>query len=43
MMPNRTIQEQLSQLEDFEIELTQQEQRDLDELVQLLKNQKKQQ
>lgn len=42
-MPNRTIQEQLSQLEDFEIELTQQEQRDLDELVQLLENQKKQQ
>lgn len=42
-MPNRAIQEQLSQLEDFEIELTQQEQRDLDELVQLLENQKKQQ
>lgn len=42
-MPNRTIQEQLSQLENFEIELTQQEQRDLDELVQLLENQKKQQ
>lgn len=42
-MSNRTIQEQLSQLEDFEIELTQQEQRDFDELVQLLENQKKQQ
>lgn len=42
-MPNLAIQEQLSQLENFEIELTQQEQRDLDELVQLLENQKKQQ
>lgn len=43
MMPNKTIQEQLSQLDEFEIDLTQQEKKDLDELVQLLENQKQQQ
>lgn len=43
MIPNKAIQEQLSQLDEFEIDLTQQEKKDLDELVQLLENQKQQQ